>query len=115
MPVVGPNPSPPPIAVTFNEDARASVKGLGLVEGESGNDNKDDRRKGGFVTQAMIAHSILDVPPSRIRELANIAFTMDGVLKLYFGESNLPTPQYIKDAAARAVRAGLEITKGVGQ
>ena len=76
------------------------------MEVESGNDNKDDRRKGGFVPQTMIAHSILDVPPSRIRELANIAFTMDGVLKLYFGESNLPTPQYIKDAAARAVQEG---------
>ena len=44
--------------------------------------------------------------PSRIRELANIAFKMDGVLKLYFGESNLPTPQYIKDAATRALQEG---------
>ncbi len=32
--------------------------------------------------------------------------TMDGVLKLYFGESNLPTPQFIKDAAAEALREG---------
>jgi aspartate/methionine/tyrosine aminotransferase len=31
---------------------------------------------------------------------------MDGVLKLYFGESNLPTPQFIKDAAADALRDG---------
>src|SRR5215510_781573 len=54
----------------------------------------------------MIAHSIFDVSPSRIRELANIAFTMDGVLKLYFGESNVPTPQYIKDAATRALQEG---------
>src|SRR4030095_1475887 len=63
-------------------------------------------RKSSFVPKAKIAHSILDVPASRIRELANIAFTMDGVLKLYFGESNLPTPQYIKDAAARALQEG---------
>ena len=77
-----------------------------LVSGESGYRNKGDPRKDGFVPQAKIAHSILDVPPSRIRELANIAFKMDGVLKLYFGESNLPTPQYIKDAAARAVQEG---------
>jgi aspartate aminotransferase len=31
---------------------------------------------------------------------------MDGVLRLYFGESNLPTPDYIKNAAARAMRDG---------
>ncbi len=53
-----------------------------------------------------LASSVLEVPPSRIRELANLAFRMDGVLKLYFGESNLPTPQYIKDAAARALQEG---------
>jgi len=58
------------------------------------------------VPQSQLAQSILDVPPSRIRELANIAFKMDGVLKLYFGESNLPTPQYIKDAATRALQDG---------
>ncbi len=46
------------------------------------------------------------VPYSRIRELAEIAMRMDGVLKLYFGESNLPTPQYIKDAAIRALAEG---------
>ena len=32
--------------------------------------------------------------------------SMDGVLRLYFGESNLPTPQYIKQAAARAMEEG---------
>jgi hypothetical protein len=31
---------------------------------------------------------------------------MDGVLKLYFGESNVPTPEYIKQAAARALDEG---------
>lgn len=31
---------------------------------------------------------------------------MEGVLKLYFGESNLPTPEYIKRAAARALEEG---------
>lgn len=53
-----------------------------------------------------LASSALRVPYSRIRELAEIAMTMDGVLKLYFGESNLPTPQFIKDAAAAALRDG---------
>ena len=31
---------------------------------------------------------------------------MEGVLKLYFGESNQPTPEYIKRAAAHALEAG---------
>ena len=31
---------------------------------------------------------------------------MEGVLKLYFGESNLPTPDYIKRAAAQAIADG---------
>ncbi len=31
---------------------------------------------------------------------------MDGVLRLYFGESNLPTPDYIKQAAVRAMEEG---------
>ena len=32
--------------------------------------------------------------------------SMDGVLRLYFGESNLPTPDYIKQAAVRAMSGG---------
>ncbi len=46
------------------------------------------------------------VPHSRIRELAEVAMSMDGVLKLYFGESNQPTPDYIKQAAIRALNGG---------
>jgi len=38
--------------------------------------------------------------------LAEIAMGMDGVLRLYFGESNLPTPDYIKQAAVRAMQDG---------
>src|SRR3954453_3617709 len=53
-----------------------------------------------------IATSVQSVPRSRIRELAEIAMTMDGVLRLYFGESNLPTPEYIKQAAVRALAEG---------
>src|SRR2546428_683426 len=53
-----------------------------------------------------VARSVLAVPQSRIRELADIAMAMDGVLRLYFGESNQPTPQYIKDAAIGALREG---------
>jgi aspartate aminotransferase len=53
-----------------------------------------------------VAHSVESVPRSRIRELAEIAMSMDGVLRLYFGESNLPTPDYIKQAAVKAMNDG---------
>ncbi|MBW2152898.1 MAG: pyridoxal phosphate-dependent aminotransferase [Deltaproteobacteria bacterium] len=53
-----------------------------------------------------LASSLSQVTPSRIRQLADIAFSMEGVLRLHFGESNLPTPQFIKDAAAEAMNAG---------
>lgn len=55
---------------------------------------------------ASLAPSVLAVPHSRIRELADIAFGLDGVLRLYFGESNQPTPDYMKRAAVRALDAG---------
>jgi len=48
----------------------------------------------------------MQIPHSRIRELAEVAMGMDGVLKLYFGESNLPTPDYIKRAAQKAMADG---------
>ena len=53
-----------------------------------------------------VASSVENVPYSRIRELAEIAMPMKGVLRLYFGESNLPTPDYIKSAALTALGAG---------
>ncbi len=57
-------------------------------------------------TGPSLAASVQSVQQSRIRELADIAMSMDGVLRLYFGESNQPTPQYIKDAAIRALNEG---------
>ncbi|MCC6537981.1 MAG: pyridoxal phosphate-dependent aminotransferase [Bryobacterales bacterium] len=53
-----------------------------------------------------LAASAAAVPYSRIRELAELAMGMDGVLRLYFGESNLPTPAFIQDAASAAMRNG---------
>lgn len=41
-----------------------------------------------------------------MRELAEIAMRMDGVYKLYFGESDLPTPAFIKRAAEQALAQG---------
>ena len=55
---------------------------------------------------ATLASSALAVPQSRIREIADLAMSMDGVLKLYFGESNVPTPDYIKRAAQKAMSDG---------
>ncbi|HLJ45093.1 MAG TPA: pyridoxal phosphate-dependent aminotransferase [Bryobacteraceae bacterium] len=55
---------------------------------------------------ASVAPSAARVPYSRIRELAELAMSMDGVLKLYFGESNIPTPDYIKRAAQKAMADG---------
>ncbi len=60
--------------------------------------------------RAGIAASALDVPLSRIRQLAEIAMRKeragDTVYKLYFGESNLSTPPFIKEAAEKALRDG---------
>jgi aspartate/methionine/tyrosine aminotransferase len=53
-----------------------------------------------------VASSVENVPHSRIRELAEIAMSMQGVLRLYFGESNLPTPDFIKQAAIDALAGG---------
>src|ERR1700744_5610961 len=53
-----------------------------------------------------VGASALAVPRSRIRELAELAMSMDGVLQLYFGESNLPTPEFIKRAAQKAMADG---------
>ena len=59
------------------------------------------------MTQSIpLAASLDRVQPSRIRELANVAFGMDGVLRLQFGESNLPTPEFIKAAATQAMQDG---------
>ncbi len=53
-----------------------------------------------------LAPSLAQITPSRIRAIADVAFGMGGVLKLHFGESNLPTPAYIKAAAAQAIEDG---------
>ena len=55
---------------------------------------------------AQIGRSAASVEPSRIRELAHIAMGMEGVLKLYFGESSTPTPEYIRRAAQKAMADG---------
>lgn len=46
------------------------------------------------------------VPYSRVRAIAEVAMRMENVYPLYFGESNLPTPDFIKAALDKAVRDG---------
>ncbi|MCS7314434.1 MAG: pyridoxal phosphate-dependent aminotransferase [Bryobacterales bacterium] len=53
---------------------------------------------------ARVAPSAQRVPYTPVRELAERAMRMDGVLKLYFGESSIPTPEFIKQAACRALQ-----------
>jgi aspartate/methionine/tyrosine aminotransferase len=61
-----------------------------------------------------LAGSALAVPYSRIRELGELAMKMDSttpdpedkVVRLYFGESNVPTPEFIKRAAQKAMADG---------
>lgn len=55
---------------------------------------------------ASVSRSVRDVPQSRIREIANIAFGMNDVLRLYFGEASEPTPEYIRNAAVKALAEG---------
>jgi aspartate/methionine/tyrosine aminotransferase len=49
---------------------------------------------------------ILALAPSRIREVANAAMHRDDIIALWFGEPDLPTPQFIVEAAVAAMRAG---------
>jgi len=46
------------------------------------------------------------IPRSRIREISEIAARVKEPLRLYFGESNVPTPAFIKQAAKRAIDEG---------
>jgi hypothetical protein len=52
------------------------------------------------------APSLAHVPYSRIREIAELAMPLEGVLPLYFGESNLATPPFVVEAVARALADG---------
>ena len=43
---------------------------------------------------------------SEIREVANVGMARDDILKFWVGESDQPTPQFIRDAAAAALMEG---------
>jgi aspartate aminotransferase len=49
---------------------------------------------------------IEDLPASKIAEIAAMGLGDPGVVPLWYGEGDLPTPGFIMDAADRALRAG---------
>jgi aspartate aminotransferase len=53
-----------------------------------------------------IRPSVAEIPDSLIRAVANAAIGRADVIPLWFGEPDLPTPQFICDAAAAAMRQG---------
>jgi aspartate/methionine/tyrosine aminotransferase len=54
----------------------------------------------------MLRPSLDTLPASRIREVANAAMGRIDVVKFWFGEGDLPTPAFIRDAAKAALDAG---------
>ena len=50
-----------------------------------------------------LRRSIEDLPGSLIRHVAEPNMNREGLLKLWFGEPDVPTPQFIKDAATAAL------------
>ena len=49
---------------------------------------------------------IRQLPGSRIREVANVGLGRNDVLAFWFGESDEPTPQFVRDAAIHSINAG---------
>lgn len=49
---------------------------------------------------------ILDLPASQIREVANAGMARGDVLAFWFGESDEPTPQAVRDAAVASLNRG---------
>jgi aspartate/methionine/tyrosine aminotransferase len=54
----------------------------------------------------MLRKSLDTLPASRIREVANEGLGRADVLKFWFGEGDLPTPEFIRRAAIDALAAG---------
>jgi aspartate/methionine/tyrosine aminotransferase len=55
---------------------------------------------------AIARPEVLALRSSKIREVANAAWGRKDVLTFWFGESDRPTPAFIREAAAEALRAG---------
>ncbi len=60
----------------------------------------------GSITLPAIARGeVLDLRMSQIREVANAGMARSDVLKFWVGESDQPTPEFIREATARALMA----------
>lgn len=58
----------------------------------------------------------LTIPISKIRELANRAMGTEGLIPLWFGEPDVPTPDFIMEAAHRSMMDGKTFyTEGLGK
>lgn len=55
---------------------------------------------------ARLRPEALDAPPSGIVEVMNYGRTREGLIPLWAGEGDLPTPRFICDAATRSLAAG---------
>ena len=55
---------------------------------------------------APIRASLDVIESSRIREVSDIGMTMEGVTPLWFGESDMISPDFIRDAAATSLKEG---------
>ena len=55
---------------------------------------------------ADLRRELTEVPESPLVQIATLAESMPGSIKLCYGESDLPTPAFIIDAASRAARGG---------
>jgi len=53
-----------------------------------------------------IRASLEHIESSRIREVSDIGMAMDGVTPLWFGESDMTTPDFVRDAATASLNAG---------
>ena len=54
----------------------------------------------------MLRTSLDALPASRIREVANAALGRADLVKFWFGEGDLPTPEFIREAAKKALDSG---------
>src|SRR5678810_129110 len=57
-------------------------------------------------TKPDIRRELAAVPESPLVQIATLAESMPGSIKLCYGESDLPTPAFITEAAHRAALAG---------
>lgn len=56
--------------------------------------------------KARLRQNILDMPAQLIGEVSRLGMGQKGIIPLWYGESDIPTPAFISDAAHQAMQAG---------